>query len=472
MKRSELFFSILLVPLDFLSLLLAAYVAHRIRFLAIVEEIRPVLYDIPTVTYLRSVIWIIIIWLIIFAVAGLYNRRVTDTWLSEFGRIFFACSTGLVFIIVAVFLWRELFSSRFIILTGWILSIVFVSVTRLVIRHIQRTLFVFGYGARRVVVVGASHITTEVIGSLNLHPELGYKVVESLPSVKDSLLRLYELIQIGAIDEIHFIDLEASRELRAEFLEFAELNHVTFRYTPDLLASPAGNPVLDLNIGVPLIEVPETNIVGWNRIIKRFFDIIYSVVFMIILSPLFVIIAILIALDDGWPIIYKSYRVGRGKNFVFYKFRSMKLECCQGVEYGGERADNLYRELMSKQRDRTGPVPKIINDPRITKVGYWIRRFSMDELPQLFNVLIGEMSLVGPRPHLPTEVASYEKHHQKVLAIKPGLTGLAQVSGRSDLDFEDEVRLDRYYIEQWSLMLDFKIIFKTIPAIIKPRKAL
>ncbi|MCC7432050.1 sugar transferase [Candidatus Peregrinibacteria bacterium] len=199
---------------------------------------------------------------------------------------------------------------------------------------------------------------------------------------------------------------------------------------------------------------------------KRSFDFIGAICGIILLSPIMIITAILIKLDDPkGTIIFKFLddgsrvkRVGqKGRLFNFYKFRSMK-----------PNTHNLrYSELAHLDTRQGTPMVKIKNDPRITKIGSFIRKTSIDELPQLFNVLKGEMSLVGPRPHLPEEVAKYQKHHKFVLTLKPGITGMAQISGRSDLDFEKEVKLDTYYIENWSLLLDLKILIKTILVIFK-----
>ena len=178
--------------------------------------------------------------------------------------------------------------------------------------------------------------------------------------------------------------------------------------------------------------------------------------------------AISIKIDSKGPILFSKLengepvkRVGqKGKKFIFYKFRSMypnthKLR---------------YEKLSGKNTRKDGPLVKIKNDPRVTSVGKFIRKYSIDELPQLWNVLIGNMSLVGPRPHLPEEVAQYKKHQRFVLTIKPGVTGLPQISGRSDLNFEEEVKLDRYYIENWSTWMDIKIIFKTIFVVLRGHK--
>lgn len=470
MKRTELILSAILVPVDFAMLILAAWAAHRTRFLDLVEEIRPVLYDIALIDYLQSAALVALIWIVIFALAGLYNRKTTDSWLSEMGKIIAACSAGLVFVVLLVFLQRELFSSRFIILLAYALAIIFVAGARLIVRRFARQVFKHGYGAHRVAVAGTSPESERLTQVLSTKPELGYKLIAKLSVDEEGLKKLEYLAENDEIDEVHFVQPDASRNYRILFHEKAERYHLIFRYAPDLLMSPIGNPSVELDAGVPLVEVPETKLIGWNKILKRIFDIVVSAVALVFLSPVFLAVATAVALETGLPILYKSARVGQGKKFPMYKFRSMRPEFCVGDEYGGEEAENLHNKLTSEQSGRQGIIPKVERDPRVTGVGKVIRRYSLDELPQLWNVFIGQMSLVGPRPHLPTEVAKYSKHHHKVLAIKPGITGLAQVNGRSDIDFEEEVRLDRYYIEQWSFWLDLQIILRTIPAVLRPPK--
>lgn len=221
--------------------------------------------------------------------------------------------------------------------------------------------------------------------------------------------------------------------------------------------------------GTPVVEVKRTPLEGWGRIVKRIMDIIGASFLIILFSPVLITTTILIKLDSKGSILfsYKDdgeplYRVGQGgKLFHYYKFRSM----IPGSDH------MRYDELAENNMRNDGPLVKIQNDPRITRVGKFIRRWSIDELPELFLVLVGKMSLVGPRPHLPEEVAKYARHHKKTLTIKPGITGLAQISGRSDLSFEEEVKLDTYYIENWSILLDLSILLRTPLAIIKARKA-
>jgi lipopolysaccharide/colanic/teichoic acid biosynthesis glycosyltransferase len=251
--------------------------------------------------------------------------------------------------------------------------------------------------------------------------------------------------------------------------DFANENHLTFKYVADLLEVKVLRTEVTEIIGIPIVEVKRTTLEGWGRILKRIFDIIGSGLLIIIFSPLILLTTLAIALDSRGPIFFTrrddgSYvtRVGEGGVlFKYFKFRSMT-----------PNTDSMrYNELADRNLRLDGPMVKIKDDPRVTRIGKIIRRWSIDELPELFLVFIGRMSLVGPRPHLPEEVAKYENYHKKTLILKPGITGLAQVSGRSDLLFEEEAKLDIYYIENWSLLLDLSILFRTPLAILKHRQS-
>ena len=215
------------------------------------------------------------------------------------------------------------------------------------------------------------------------------------------------------------------------------------------------------------MEYTHSQLDWWSLIWKRIFDIVVSVIALIVFAIPMLIIAIIIKLDSKWPAIYKSQRVWKwGKLFTFYKFRSMKTDMC--VWYGWKKADEMYEKLIaSDANNRKWVLPKIKNDPRVTKVWKFIRKTSLDELPQLFQVLRGSMSLVWPRPHLPNEVAQYEQWERRVLSIKPWITGYAQVFGRDNLPFSEEARLDLYYIQNWSLAMDMYVIFATFWVVFK-----
>ncbi len=227
------------------------------------------------------------------------------------------------------------------------------------------------------------------------------------------------------------------------------------RIVPDLFALMLGRVRLDQINGIPLIGMQPAAITGINRAAKRLVDVATSIAAITVTSPFWLIAPILIKLDSPGPVFFNQVRIGRnGKPFVVHKFRSM-------VANAEEQKDSL-RDL----NEADGPLFKIKEDPRTTRVGRWLRRTSLDELPQFLNVLQGDMSLVGPRPALPDEVAQYEEWHKRRLDAAPGITGLWQVSGRSLVGFEEMVLLDTFYCENWSFGLDLKILLKTIPRVI------
>jgi lipopolysaccharide/colanic/teichoic acid biosynthesis glycosyltransferase len=190
------------------------------------------------------------------------------------------------------------------------------------------------------------------------------------------------------------------------------------------------------------------------------------------LSPLLLVTAVAIKIDCPGPILYHQVRVGRNKQpFQVYKFRSMRPEYCIGEEYGGRKAASFEQELRKKTNERVGPLFKMRNDPRVTRVGRFIRRWRIDELPQFINVLKGEMSLLGPRPHLPQEVMRYDKYQQKLFTIKPGMSGMAQVNGNAGLTFDQEATLDIGYIENWSMRLDIILLLKTLFLLLRDKNA-
>lgn len=206
--------------------------------------------------------------------------------------------------------------------------------------------------------------------------------------------------------------------------------------------------------GLPTFAIRSLSLYGTNYVLKRSFDIFLSTIILVTFSLPLLVIAVLIKLDSKGVVFYTQYRMGfHGKKFRLYKFRTMDAD-----------ADDHIEELK-KQSDRPGPVFKMKNDPRVTRVGQFLRNFSLDELPQIINVLKGDMSLVGPRPQVLWEAAAYDEHAKRRLRIKPGITGLWQVSGRAALSYEEMINLDIFYLENWSLGLDLKILIRTIPAI-------
>lgn len=472
-SKIQLALNVIKVPLDFIVLILAGLTAYGLRFGETITDIKPVLFDLPFINFVWLTIIVAAIWILLFALAKLYSFEhipVTD----EITRIILACSTGMSAVIIYMFFIRELFDSRFIILTGWILSIIFIIIARGLLRKIRQILFRHGIGTNHVVIVGRNKETKDVLVGLQSQPELGMEIVSHIKDItKDLEKKLLQINKKFDIDMIIQTDSSLSRAQSIRLMDFSEANNITFKYAANTFETRTTNIAVDMIAGIPLIHIKKTKLEGWGKVYKRILDFIFSLFLIIILSPLLLLIAIVIKFDSRGPVIYKNERMSKEGPFNVYKFRSMYAQFSIGKQFENttdqKKALEVEKELIKKKSERKGPVYKIIHDPRRTHVGRFLERTSLDELPQLFNVLIGNMSLVGPRPHQPREVEKYKGYQKHVLDIKPGITGLAQISGRSDLNFDDEVKLDTYYIENWSMRLDFWIILKT-PWIVLTRK--
>lgn len=472
MKRSELFFSIARVPLDFSMLMLAAISAFNIRRVPEIMELLslPKLVAISPETFLNISLTVFPFFLVLFALEGLYTIRITKSFSLEAYAVFKATTIGLVVIIIAIFLKREWFSSRFIILLAWMLAVTYVVFARSLLRSLQKYLLVArGIGAYRVLLINGGGKRTRYFQNLiKQDPDLGYKVVETIGEVNMQIIKAIKRKE--GIDAIILCDPSVPDDQQEKLIDYCAIHGISYNFVPTFFQTAR----FDIRMlgSEPLFEMRATPLEGWGSVAKRIFDTIFSFFGILLVSPILLITALLIRLDSRGPIIFKNERVGaNGKTFFLYKFRYMKWEYCTGAQNPNWK-DALKKEaeLIKSQSVRKGPLYKIKNDPRKTRVGKYIERLSIDELPQLFNVLKGEMSLVGPRPHQVREVSQYREYHRRLLTIKPGITGMAQVAGRSDLDFEDEYRLDVYYIEHWSLWLDIIVCLRTVGVLFRRRK--
>lgn len=459
MKRSSIFFTVILVPADFLMLIAAGMSAYLLRTSDFVAALRPVLFfeNLPFERYIFLVLLVAPFWLLLFALTGLYNTY-RKSMLEEFFQIIAAVSFAVMSVIVFIFLQSEPFDSRFIILAIWFFSIFYVTLGRFLIRRIERYIVVkYGFGVLRTLMVGEDKTSDLLAEEIRSKPAFGYKIVRRSPKIEMNDIK--NIVKKEKIDTIVVGQADYPVESMIELAEFCQEDHINFKFAPTLFQTLTTNISVDALSGIPIVELKYTPLDGWGRVIKRMLDMAGSFFGLMILSPFFLILGIIIKLDSKGPVFVRLKRVTRGKEFYLFKFRSMI-----------DGAEAMKKELM-KKNERDGPLFKMKNDPRITRVGRFIRRTRLDELPQLFNVLRGEMSLVGPRPHQPNEIAMYEKHHKKVLTIKAGMTGMAQVSGSSDLPFDEEVKLDTYYIENWSLLLDLRILLRTVLILFKDKSA-
>lgn len=478
MKRSELLFSFLLVPVDALAIIGSFVVAYLIRNQTDVQTIWPFR------EFFSFVVALLPLWIGVFALEGLYNVRRTRRGFDELSGIVLGALSGIMLVVGWLFLTRTFFFSRLVILYALGLSIVFVIVGRWLVRALQSGLYRYGIGVHRVAFIGVNATTYDLARELAGNQTLGYRVVGAFTTPRQpadpplGLPILGSVAQFAArvskveLDDVIMTDPTLGSDTRLAVIESCAQERIDFRETPTFVG--VRTLLFDLTdlAGIPLLTYYRTPLDGWGRIVKRGIDGLGSLVGIMVLSPVLAGLAIAIALDSPGPVLYRNQRIGENDQpFMTLKFRTMFVQYCTGGEYGGQPALSFEQALISQQNTRSGALYKVGNDPRVTRVGRFIRRFSLDEFPQLWNVLKGDMSLVGPRPHQPREVAKYEPWHKKLFSVKPGMTGLAAVSGRSDLDFDDEARLDISYIETWSIWKDLQIVLRTPLAVIAPRKA-
>ncbi len=469
MKKSELFFSAIQVPIDFLMIILAAITAFSIRNIPEIMILKPKLYNFPFNDYMRVIFFVAPFFLLIYAIEGLYNIRSTRSFWKEAWRVLVATSIGLLIIIIAIFLKREWFSSRFVILAGWSIATFYVIMARLFLHQIQKWLLrKYEIGVHRVLLIGRNGKLATIRKILEQNKNLGYKIIGQIDTAHLKVVR--QIKKNRGVEEIILCEPSITDDDQEKLVDYCAINNITYKYIATTLQTP--NIKVGVLDGEPIIEVRHTPLDGWGKIIKRIFDIAASIFGIIITSPIMLLVALAIKLEDKGPIIYKNERIGgNGDKFFVYKFRYIKWDYCITKENKKlDEALKIEKELIENQSIRKGPIYKIKSDPRKTFVGNFIEKYSLDELPQFFNVLLGNMSMVGPRPHQEREVDKYMDYHRRLLTIKPGVTGLAQISGRSDLDFEDEYKTDLYYIENWSLWMDIIICFKTIPVLFRSRK--
>lgn len=481
-KKSELVFSLLLLPIDFVAILSAFIIAYAIR---VKVDVRPVAHPLGLVFFLKIFLLIIPVWILIFAISGLYNQSALRGRLHEISRIFVAVSGGLMFMVVVDFLSKTpIFPSKAVPVYAYGLSLVTVTAGRIIVRAIQRTLFRAGIGTYKAVIVGSGLLAQQLADSLLNTAASGYEVVGVIDGargaqgrmsplrVDSSLKNLLNRLHGATVDEIIQADSSLTPDEIFELVEYAANQHITYRFVPNQFGIFATHSELGTLAGMPMVAMKRTKLDGWGRIVKRGFDLVASLLGGIILSPVALIIAILIRITDPGPVLYRHRRLSRtGKPIRVYKFRTMRRQFSTGSFKG--KGDLEVFAAMDRpdlieefKRDQ-----KVRDDPRVSRLGGFLRRTSLDELPQLLNIVRGDISLVGPRPIVQSELKKYGSGRSILLSLKPGLTGLWQVSGRNDVSYEERVKLDIFYIENWSLWLDIKIILRTIVILVSGRGA-
>lgn len=456
MKRSELFFSFLLLPVDALAIIIAFLLAYTAR---VQLDIIPSNTEVLLSDYLRYGVYLLPVWLLFFAFAGLYKFDRQKSYPNKFYKIFISSSAAILFLIVFIFLSKTDFFSRLILIYTWVLSILLVFIGRVTIEEIRKYLFRYGIGVLKVVCIGANEITEKIISDSNKNISFGIKVIGVLNgSAKNNNFKmlgtysdLKKVFEKYSPDEVILTDMSLpEQEINQIILDCSD-NNVVFKFIPNILFLITSNVQTKHFAGLPMMEVRGTPLDGWGRITKRILDIILAIIIFIVTSPITILSIILVPLTSKGPILYSHERTGRdGKTFKLYKFRSMYYEKCD----------------FSKGTHWTTS-----NDPRITPIGHFIRKTNIDELPQLINVLMGDMSMVGPRPEQPAFVDKFQKEIPEYFRrhrVKSGITGWAQVNGlKGDTSIKERVRYDIFYIENWNIWLDIKILLLTSILVIK-----
>jgi exopolysaccharide biosynthesis polyprenyl glycosylphosphotransferase len=308
-----------------------------------------------------------------------------------------------------------------------------------------------------------------VMQSVMQRPDLGYQlsgfvVDHGFPLVQDfgrfralgTVDEIPDMVEAGQVDEIIVALPASAHEAIAPILGVCERHGVGLKLVPDLFEMSLGRVRIDEIAGIPLLDVKDRTLRRLERLLKRVADVVVAALLMVVTLPLVLIVALLVRLESGGPTLLAQTRVGvGGKRVQCLKFRTMRRDALE------------IQKSLDEYNEADGPLFKMRNDPRCTRVGKRLRQWSLDELPQIWNVLVGDMSLVGPRPPLPEEVARYDDRQFRRLEVKPGMTGIWQVNGRSDLGFDEMITMDLYYVQNWTLLLDFKILSRTLVAVLR-----
>jgi len=412
----------------------------------------------------------------ILAVFGLYRPNLKRR--QEVALLVKAQATAFTLIFATAFFYRGFSYSRAAALLMIPFALVINLAFRLLYRAARARLLRLEVVQERLIIVGYSEETPTLIRRLlrpgHAHALLGVvahprqPLPEGVSRLGARVEDLRAILAAQPVDRVLLISGALSHAELIQAIEACDEGHVAWGVVPDLYDLLLDRLHLDQVVGIPVMGPAGTNIVGMNRVLKRAVDLVMAALLGLALAPVWLLTALLVKLSSPGPALFVQERVGRhGRTFRILKFRTMRVGA----------GDQLHRETMARvieggqPGDQDGKIPifKLKDDPRVTGVGRWLRRFSLDELPQLWNVLKGDMSLVGPRPAVPHEVARYRERHRRRLEAQPGITGLWQVSGRNRLSFDEMVELDIQYLENWSLGLDVRIVLKTVAAVVLSR---
>jgi exopolysaccharide biosynthesis polyprenyl glycosylphosphotransferase len=429
----------------------------------------------PSLHYYQNLVSVLIpVWVLVFALFGLYNRHNLIGGTREYAKIFNATTLGMFMVIATSFLFPEFVLARAWLLLSWFLVLMLIFLGRFLLRRMIYNLRYQGYFLSPALIVGANDeglsLASQllqwrtsglcVMGFVDDHRTNGSPVLKDVP-VLGTLEDISKIVDLYDIEEIILSSSALTRDqILAIFQQYGVSNHVNVRMSSGLYEIMTTGLQVSEFAYVPLVGINKVRLTGMDSALKLLLDYGLTLPGMLIAGPLFLLIALAIKLDSPGPVIHRRRVMGvNGSQFDAYKFRTMYTN---GDEILEQHPD-LKEELEKYQ--------KLKDDPRVTRIGRILRRTSLDELPQLINVLRREMSLVGPRMISPPEMELYAQFGMNLLTVKPGITGLWQVSGRSDVGYAERVRLDMYYVRNWSIWLDLQLLYQTIPAVLSRRGA-
>jgi len=467
-KKSHLAFLVARIALDAIMIFVALIFAYfcRMQWFEILSLPTPTTL-FPLESFLEFSAKSATFLVAVLAINGRYKFKTDEKFADEIWNVFWTLSSGMAFLLVWFFFAKFYFFSRFIFGVAWVASVVFVLAGRIVLRAIRISANRAGIGRARIVLLGSGKIASQTLFELQKNPEFDcVGILTEKKSTKKTILKqkilgtfndLEKIVEKIRPDEIWLASESSTEKITPKLVRITHIHHANFRFIPDEL----GLDLAAVEVGsigeMPLLTCLANRLDGWSFVVKSAIDRIFAAIALVILSPIFAIIAWKIRREDGGDIFYKSERIGKnGEPFFCWKFRSMV-----------PNAEKRKSELLKKNERPCQILFKIENDPRVTKFGKFLRMWSLDELPQFWNVLRGEMSIIGPRPHLSGEVKKYQKSDLRVLSIRPGITGFAQIHGRSSLSIEEELKLELFYAKNWSLRLDAMIFLKTIKIVLR-----
>lgn len=466
-NNASLVYSLFLLFGDFIALIAAFAAAYVLRFQYFDDG---KLAAIGGENFLRAIISILPVWLLVHAFIGLYRQDIYEKRFVEMGRLLVGAFLGTLLIIGYDFVSQDqLLPGRLVPVYALGIGFLLLVVFRTLARSIRKILYRFGGGVSNILIIGDTRVSDDIAWSMGDTRNTGINILgivgrkhhgyRNFPDFETAVQHLKN-------EQVHGIiqtELYRDQVKNNQILLHAQTNHIAYRFVPGNADLFVGNITVELFAGLPVIAVHQTPLVGWGRVVKRLFDLFVTSAGMLIALPIMAIIALLVLLfDRKGGAIFRQTRLTRfNREFQVYKFRTMKQA------YSGMTPEKAFAAMgkpeLSKLYRENGDF--LENDPRISRIGKFLRITSLDELPQLFNVLKGDISLVGPRALIPQELNAYEKKHS-ILSVKSGLTGLAQISGRKDISFDERRKLDVYYVQNWSFWLDISILLRTVRAVI------